>query len=61
MTGSKWFVYIYTHALATQWTRNLNVINPIIKHPDFTALQGAIYVLKNLKQESSLNNQKFLN
>ena len=24
MIGSYWFVYIYTHALATQWTRNLN-------------------------------------
>ena len=24
MTGSDWFVYIYTHALATQWTKNLN-------------------------------------
>ena len=35
--------------------------NPFNEQPEFPALQGEIHELKNLKQESSLNKQKYLN
>ena len=58
MSDGEWFVYKYTHALATQRTRNLNkfdlkVTIPFNIQPLFTALQGAIHDLQQLEARVS--------